>query len=103
MTRVVEAHPKVLVMRNPKTESKEKFMARAEELANRLYEEPVEAETVEESVEETIQTIRSVKTELDYLRWWHNNFGTDDTDVRATMNARYVEAGGIIPEGYQNE
>ncbi|WPH68567.1 hypothetical protein [Stenotrophomonas phage BUCTxx99] len=42
MTRVVEAHAKVLVMRNPKTESKEKFMARAEELAERLYEEPDE-------------------------------------------------------------
>lgn len=42
MTRIVEASPEVLVMRNPKKETHAQFMARAEKLAEDLYVEPVD-------------------------------------------------------------
>lgn len=101
MTRVVEASPQVLVMRNPKTETKQQFMARAEKLADELYVEP-EPEVIAEPEPETVPvTVR----ELSYLRWFFQNadFGPVSDRLRAHLNARYVREGGVIPEGYSKE
>lgn len=105
MTRVVEADPKVLVMRNPKTETKQQFMARAEKLADELYVEPVVEQTTNEVVGEIIEQVSAVKIELEYLRWWYQNadFGPADSDVRRHLNNYYVAGGGVIPDGYKEE
>lgn len=108
MTRIVEASPQVLVMRNPKTESKAQFMDRAEKLADALWVEPapVVEETVEEAVDEIIVEVRAIGAELDYLRWFYQNadFGPADSDVRWRLNKQYVAAtGNPLPVGYQSE
>jgi len=98
MTRVVEASSEVLVMRNPKKETHAQFMARAEKLAEELYVEPAGDKQVDLSPsEETLQSIKDIKRELDYLRWFHTHIAQRGAEGMVKIQEEYL---GVIPTGY---